>query len=63
MQNGEQVQRQKVEGGRFIKKFGNIPVFTARASVKHRLVFTQQGNTLELLAFAERGDKEFYRHE
>lgn len=61
--SGDTVQRKKVEGGRFINKFGSGAIWTARASVKHRLVFSQHGSTVELLAFTERGDKEFYRHE
>jgi hypothetical protein len=60
--SGERVQRKKVEGGRF-KKLGAADAWTARASVKHRLVFAQRGGTLEVLAFTERGSKEFYRHE
>lgn len=60
--SGARVQRKKVEGGRF-NKLGASDAWTARASVKHRLVFAQQGGTVELLAFTERGDKEFYRHE
>ena len=58
--SGEHVP-QKVLGGVTIE--GAKRVWSARANRQFRLLFERDGSTLTLLAFTDRGDKEFYRHE
>ena len=57
---GQPVQRKLLEGSLGLDQ---DRVWSVRASVKHRLLYHQDGGTITVAAFASRGDKEFYRHE
>lgn len=60
---GKPVTRVKMNRSTGVQALTRHDVWSARANSKLRMLYTQRGATLEVLAFTDRGSKEFFRYE
>ncbi len=57
------VQMKKIREGRLRTRYQSDNLYTARATLRNRLVFSLDGGELVIHGFRDRGDKQTYRGE
>jgi hypothetical protein len=61
--NSANVKVKKIQDGRIPPSYGVRALYSARATIRGRMFFSLDGNTVTIHGFADRGDKRCYRGE